>query len=103
SLLHHAAVEDDEAGHAHEADESRRRHLPGVVTRTQPVHVYFLSIMGTIGGSNRVRSRLTRRASGSCGKTAEITDRPPHTRVQRSAAVVRQTVERTPASRGHPA
>ena len=38
ALLHHAAVEDDEAGHAHQTDERRRRHLPGVVTRTQPVH-----------------------------------------------------------------
>jgi len=36
ALLHHAAVEHDEAGDAHQADERRRGQLPGVVARVQP-------------------------------------------------------------------
>ena len=35
-LLHDAAVEHDQAGDAHQADERRGGHLPGVIARVQP-------------------------------------------------------------------
>jgi len=47
--LHEAAVEDGEGGDAHEADQGRGRHLPRVVTRTQPrcVRIHcFLPLVG---------------------------------------------------------
>jgi hypothetical protein len=40
TLLHYAAVEDDESGDAHQADERRRRELPGVVARVEPSWVW---------------------------------------------------------------
>src|SRR5205807_2876332 len=39
ALLHHAAVQDDETGDAHQPDERRCRELPGVVARIQPLRV----------------------------------------------------------------
>ena len=39
ALLHHAAVQDDETGDAHQPDERRCRELPGVVARVQPLRV----------------------------------------------------------------
>src|SRR5205807_7949227 len=44
-LLHHAAIEHDEARHAHQTDQRRRGHLPSVVSGAEPrwiwqPHVY---------------------------------------------------------------
>ena len=36
ALLHDAAIQHNQAGHAHQADECRRRHLPSGVSLVQP-------------------------------------------------------------------
>src|SRR5438128_7489248 len=40
ALLHYAAVEDHESGHAHQADQGGRGELPRRVAWTQPVQIH---------------------------------------------------------------
>ncbi len=50
ALLHHAAIEDDESGHAHQADQGRRCHLPSVVAWTQPIQIHSVVFSFLIKG-----------------------------------------------------
>ena len=38
AFLHHTAIENGKAGHAHQADQGRRGELPSIVAWTQPIH-----------------------------------------------------------------
>ncbi len=69
SLLHHAAIQDSETGQAHQSDERRRGHLPGVIACAQPIHRFMGSFPFRSTGPPRERHGIehARRCAPSLG------------------------------------
>ena len=73
ALLHDAAVEHDEAGHAHQTDERRRRHLPRVVAGVQPLRVQHRASFSAGNLARSPRSPNTKKTPELLVRSSEAT------------------------------